>query len=103
MKRLTAMQRRYVWLAGSFPSLILVQGQGKRTRRTLYRVREDEGELVVFGYSYPPYLMGSLLRKLQAPHSYVLTEEGERLFREMLASGAGLEINRQIREVSPAA
>ena len=28
--RLTDMQKRYVWLAGSYPALLLMQGRGYR-------------------------------------------------------------------------
>lgn len=96
------MQKRYIWLAGSFPSLIVIQGRGYRSQRTMYRLKHDDGELVIFGYSNPCFWLENrgIFRAGQAPHSYVLTDEGERLFRQLLASGAGMKINQQIREVN---
>lgn len=99
--RLTDMQKRYVWLAGSYPALLLVQGRGYRTPQTMYRIDEEAGELTIFGYSNPCYFLEGrgIVRKGQAPHSYNLTEDGERLFQQLLVSGAGEAINRQIRQV----
>ena len=96
---MTDMQKRYVWLAGSYPQLLLRQGRGYRTRQTKYAIDEDAGELVVFGYSNPLYFMeGRHFRRSQAPHCYVLTDAGEYAFKHLLATGAGLKINHQIRE-----
>lgn len=98
--KLTDMQKRYIWLAGSYSELILIQGRGYRTRQTKYAVDEDAGELIVFGYSNPCYFMeGRFFRKGQAPNSYILTEQGEDAYRRLLASGAGGKINEQIRKV----
>lgn len=99
-KPLTDMQKRYLWLMGSFPDRIMVQGRGYRTERTRYAVNL-EGELVIFGYSNPAMWLENrgLIRKMQAPNSYTLTEDGEHEFQEMLARGDGLTLNRQIREV----
>lgn len=99
LSKLTDMQKRYIWLAGSYPELLLIQGRGYRTKKTLYAINRDAGELVVFGYSNPCYFMeGRYFRKGQAPGSYILTDLGEDTFKRLLASGAGLDINRQIAE-----
>lgn len=98
---LTHMQRRYIWLAGSHPNLMLMQGRGYRSPRTAYGIDQEAGELVVFGYSNPPMWMvrRGLLRAGQAPRSFVLTDQGEAAFRQLLITGAGMNINKQIREV----
>ncbi len=49
---LTDMQKRYLWLMGSFPDRIMVQGRGYRSEKTKYALN-FEGELVIFGYSNP--------------------------------------------------
>ena len=96
---LTDMQKRYVWLAGSFPDRTLVQGRGKRSPKLLYALNVPE-EIVVFGYSNPMLwlVQRGLFRGLQARNNYTLTEAGEKVFRDLLASGAGLRLNAQIRE-----
>jgi len=96
---LTDMQKRYIWLMGSFPGKVMVQGRGYRTAKTMWR--DDGEELVIFGYSNPPEWLErrGLIRSLQAPRTYTLTDAGEAEFKRMLARGDGLWINRQIREV----
>lgn len=82
------MQKRYLWLAGSYPARILVQGQGKRSRKLRYELYGDD-ELVVFGYSNPPewLVRRDLLRPLQARHSYALTGAGEMILEQLHAKG----------------
>lgn len=88
---LSEMQKRYIWLMGSFPKLQMFQGQGirlwrKTQGRLCYAVTEDE--LFIFGYSNPPYFMvGKWLDKGQAPNSYNLNKAGQDAFNAMLASG----------------
>lgn len=96
---LTDMQKRYLWLAGSYPNRVLVQGRGRRSPRLLYALNIPE-EVVVFGYSNPMMwlVQRGLFRALQAHNTYTLTEEGEAEFRRLLASGAGLRLNAQIKE-----
>lgn len=96
---LTFMQERYLWLAGSYPNLLLVQGRGKRSARLLYAI--DDDELIVFGYSSPGMFLVNrgLLRRGQMLGSYVLTDEGEAEFRRLVATGAGLRINPGLRKV----
>lgn len=97
---LSDMQKRYIWLAGSFPDRVLVQGRGKRSPRLLYALNIPE-EIVVFGYSNPMLWLVNrgLFRRLQARNMYAMTDEGEAIFRKMHASGAGERINAGIREV----
>lgn len=99
---LTPMQKRYIWLAGSNPDMILGQGRGVRSGgRLRYAFDDDAGEIVVFGYSNPPWFLvqRGLFRPLQAPHTYTLTEEGEKIFRKLVLDGEGMTINSEIREV----
>lgn len=99
--KLTKMQQRYIWLAGSFPSLVVVQGRGYRQPRTMYHVDQDAGEITIFGYSYPLYFLvrRGLFRRLQAPGAYTLTDQGETQFQQMLIRGDGGRLNDEIREV----
>lgn len=93
------MQKRYIWLAGSYPDLLLIQGRGRRSQKTLYALDRPSGELVLFGYSDPCYFMlDRYFRRGQAPNSYILTEQGEEVFNRLLRTGEGLEINEQIFE-----
>lgn len=96
--RLTERQQQYIWLMGSFADKIAVQGRGYRTKRLLYGVKDDE--LVIFGYSSPFYFLEGrgLVRKLQNANAYILTDEGDRAFRNLLVRGAGMMINRNIKE-----
>ncbi len=105
MPSLTQMQKRYVWLAGAFPALVVVQGRGYRQLRTMYNVDPDAGELTIFGYGDPLYfLVGrGLFRKLQMPGTYTLTDEGEEQFKKMLIRGDGGRLNDEVREVRKAA
>lgn len=83
---MSPMQKRYIWLMGSYAHCQMFQGQGKRSRKLKYAV--DGDELIIFGYSMPPYFMlGRWLKKGQAPNSYSLTDEGERAFNMLLSKG----------------
>jgi len=99
MASLTKTQKRYIWLAGSFPKLVVVQGRGCRSARLKYAVDEDGQRLVIFGYSNPlMWLEGrGLFRKLQSG-AFTLTDLGEAAFRKMLIRGDGAELNEQISE-----
>lgn len=44
MSALTPRQQQYIWLIGSHPELIAVQGRGKRTRELLYGIDENDGD-----------------------------------------------------------
>lgn len=100
-ERLTATQARYVWLAGAYPDRVLVQGRGKRSPRLLYAINRP-GEIVVFGYGNPMMWLVNrgLFRGLQARNTYTLTEKGEAEFRRLLSAGAGLKLNKEIRETT---
>lgn len=99
--KLTAMQKRYIWLAGSFPELVVRQGRGYRSPQTLYAIDRDTEELVIFGSSNPlNFMEGRLFQRTQAPGTYTLTDAGEDAFRRLVATGQGLELNRQIRKVT---
>jgi hypothetical protein len=87
---LTARQKQYIWLMGSFPEKVAVQGRGYRTSDLLYGF--DEDELVIFGYSDPFLWLENrgLIRKLaNHPKGRVLTDEGETVFGQLLLSGFG--------------
>ena len=98
-ERLTLRQQQYLWLAGSFPDKIVVQGKGYRAEKLMYGIREDE--LIIFGYSDPLYWLSNrgLVRKLANARAYVLTEAGEDAFRRLLVGGAGLKLNAGVRQV----
>ena len=83
------MQKRYIWLAGSYPLLVVKQGRGYRGLPLLYGISEDE--LYLFGYSNPLYWLENrgLFKKLQDGESYALTEAGDREFGRLLLSGFG--------------
>lgn len=85
---LTIMQKRYIWLAGSFPARTIEQGQGKRTRKLLYAL-DGEDNLVIFGYSNPMQWLvhRGLFRPLQARNMFTLTNAGEDAFERLNASG----------------
>lgn len=85
MLKLTDMQRAYIWLAGSYGTI--TQGRGKRSRRLMYG--ESDGELFVFGYSTPAYFLEGrgLMKKMQAPNMYCLTDEGDEVFRALQLYG----------------
>ncbi|MFZ5705700.1 MAG: hypothetical protein ACOY5R_10580 [Pseudomonadota bacterium] len=102
LSSLTDRQKQYIWLLGSHPRKIAVQGRGYRAERLLWGTSGEE--LVLFGYSSPFLWLErrGLVRRLANADAYVLTEMGETVFRELLIAGAGLKINRQIREVSVA-
>lgn len=94
------MQKRYIWLAGSFPKLTVVQGNGYRTRRTKYAFDDERDELIIFGYGTPLFFLANrgLFRKLQSG-AYTLSDEGERQFRILLAKQEGGKINEQVEKV----
>lgn len=98
--KLTDRQKQYIWLMGSFPKKIAVQGRGYRTDRLMYGIQDDE--LVIFGYSSPLFWLENrgLVRRLGNANAYVLTETGERAFKDLHVRGAGLSINRSIRKVT---
>lgn len=87
---LTPRQHQYIWLIGSHPQLIAVQGRGKRTRELLYGI--DDGELVIFGYSEPFLWLDNrgLTRKVaNHPRGRVLTDAGEKEYQRLLLNGFG--------------
>src|SRR3546814_20313649 len=83
------MQRRYVWLMGSHPLLLAIQGRGQRRRQLYYGIDEEAGELVLFGYSSPAHFLEGrgLVRKGQALRSYLLPDHGRVAFDKLLGSG----------------
>lgn len=101
-ERLTLRQQQYLWLAGSYPDKIMVQGKGYRSEKLMYGIREDE--LIIFGYSDPLHWLCNrgLVRKMGNARAYVLTDAGEDAFRRLLIAGAGLKLNAGIREVQVA-
>lgn len=98
---LTKMQKRYIWLAGSYPTLAVVQGRGKRTAKLWYAVTDDE--LVLFGYSNPMLWLcqRDLFRPLQARNHFTLTGAGEMIFEQLKASGGMLNDNFSPCKVKP--
>lgn len=96
---LTLMQKRYIWLAGSHPDKVVVQGRGKRSRKLLYGIEGDE--LVLFGYSNPmTWLVArDLFRPLQASNAFTLSGAGEDIFLRLQLDGEGLKITEVIEEV----
>lgn len=96
---LTDMQKAYIWLAGSYPKRVVVQGNGKRSPKLLYALH-GEDEIVLFGYSNPAEFLvhRDLFMRLQARHTYDLTDMGRRVFERLLAAGAGLKINARVKE-----
>lgn len=99
-KPLTERQQQYIWLAGSHPDKIVVQGRGYRTRQLGYGL--DGDELVLFGYSTPLLWLErrGLFRKLANANAYVLTDAGEQAYRTLLVRGAGLRINPTLRKTT---
>lgn len=95
---LTLMQKRYIWLAGSHPDKIVVQGRGKRTQKLLYAL--DGEELVLFGYSDPLQWLveRDLFSPLQAPNTFTLTGAGEDIFLRMQINGDAWTIRDQVEE-----
>src|SRR6478736_9717116 len=85
---LSPMQKKYIWLAGSFPARVVEQGRGKRTRKLLYALDGDD-TLVIFGYSSPLkwLVLRDLFRELQEPGKYVLTGAGEQVFEQLRNPG----------------
>lgn len=99
IEHLTDMQKRYIWLAGSFPDLLVEQGQGRRRPPLWYALTEDA--VVIFGYSDPLYFLEhrGFFRRAQDRRFYILTEKGEDVFRKMLVVGDGAWPNKEVREV----
>lgn len=98
---LTARQKQYIWLMGSFPSKLAVQGRGQRSPELKYGFYEDE--MVIFGYSEPFLWLRNrgLVRRLENhPHAHVLTDEGEKVFQRLLLNGFGMKA--PVREVKVA-
>lgn len=100
---LTLRQKQYIWLMGSYRHLVMVQGRGKRDRDLLYAVDEDAEELVIFGYSNPPYwlVQHCLIRPLQAPNTYTLTGAGDEIFEQLQAAGGMDKDGFRIVRVKP--
>lgn len=104
--KLTDRQKQYLWLMGSFPRHVTEQGRGYRTEKLMYGVDDDAERLYIFGYSDPLFFMArrGLVRRLQNDtRGYVLTDEGEAEFNKLHLSGAGGDINRNVRAVALAA
>jgi hypothetical protein len=101
MSALSPMQKRYLLLAGMHEPAALVQGRGYRTKKTKYALPDGGDEIVVFGYQNPAEFMEQrgLLRKLQARHSYTLTDEGKKQFAALVLSGEAKEISREVELV----
>lgn len=100
--KLTDRQKQYIWLMGSFPKYVAEQGRGYRTEKLMYGLDDDNERLYIFGYSTPFLWLTNrgLVRRLQNDtRGYVLTDEGEAQFTRLLAAGAGMNLNRQIRLV----
>ena len=101
MTQLSDMQKRYVWIMGSYPKYIAKQGKGYRDRVLKYVLDTDTSVLYLFGYSNPLYFLEgrTLVRKLENESAYVLTETGEAEFRKLVLCQAGLKINPTIKAV----
>lgn len=98
MSGLTARQKQYIWLMGSHPDKIAVQGRGYRTGDLHYGF--DDDELVIFGYSEPFLWLRNrgLVRRLENHmKGHVLTELGEQVYGRLLLAGFGAAA--PIREV----
>lgn len=97
---LSPMQKRYIWLAGSFPGRMIVQGRGNRKGKLMYAV--DERKLTLFGYGTPIFFLANrgLLRKIDEREGYELTPEGKAAFDKLLASQAGLKLNDEVERVT---
>lgn len=95
------MQKRYIWLAGSYPGTVVQQGRGNRGLPLYYAFSEDERTLFLFGYSNPLYWLENrgLFKKLQDGMSYDLTEEGMNVFLRLTLSGYGFDQKTKVKEV----
>jgi hypothetical protein len=98
--QLTKTQKRYIWLAGSFPKLVVRQGRGYRRPYLMYGLDDAAEEMIIFGYGDPFHFLEvrGIFRKLQSG-GFVLTEEGEAAFRKMQLRGDGADLNQECREV----
>ena len=86
---LTTMQKRYIWLAGSYPARTIEQGRGVRAGSRLKYALDGDDNLVVFGYSNPMYFLQGrdLFRPLQERNKFTLTGAGEMIFEQLHAAG----------------
>lgn len=103
--QLSDMQKKYIWLAGSFPNHLVEQGRGKRTPKLLYAI-DDNGPdniLVIFGYSSPLKWLAhrGLFRSLQDPRYYTLTEAGQAAFERLLIPGLSSTLFHETRVKPP--
>lgn len=97
---LTPRQKQYIWIMGSYPERIAIQGRGYRTKVLGYGL-VGEDELYIFGYGTPFLWLDN--RGLTRPlannrKARVLTDEGERVFQRLLLAGFGADA--PIREVT---
>lgn len=91
---LTPRQKQYIWLIGSHPRMIAIQGRGYRSKELLYGTDDVSEELFIFGYSDPFLWLdnrGLTRRPANHPRGRVLTEEGERVFQKLKLGGFGLD------------
>lgn len=97
---LTARQKQYIWLMGSYPDKVAMQGRGYRSPELKYGI--DGHELVIFGYSTPLLWLRNrgLVRRLQDMRYHELTEEGRAVFQRLLLDGFGA--SAPVREVKVA-
>jgi hypothetical protein len=96
--KLTAMQRRCIWVAGSHPDRKLLQGRGCRGGPLRWGLHGDDS-VVVFGYGQPLFFLQGrgLLEKLDW-QSYRLTEAGRSAYDGLLAGGG--VCSTELREVA---
>lgn len=89
-RNVTARQKQYVWLMGSHPNKIAVQGRGSRSRELRYGVSDEE--LVIFGYGEPFLFLrcrGLARPMANYPRGYALTDAGQALYNRLLLAGFG--------------
>ena len=104
MSSLTARQKQYIWLMGSHPDKVAVQGRGYRTKDLNYGIDEADNELIIFGYSEPFLWLrnrGLVRRLANHPKGHVLTEAGEAEFGKLLLSGFGTDAPLRQVKVAP--
>lgn len=96
---LSPMQKKYIWLAGSYPTRIAEQGRGRRTPKLRYALTDDGERLVLFGYSNPMEWLvhRGLFRPLQERHTYALTGAGEAVFEQLKVNGVSSEHFEQVK------
>jgi len=100
MSNLTDMQKRYIWLAGSYTHAVVQQGHGVRGVPLYYAFSDDLRTLVLFGYSNPLYWLENrgLFKKLQDGRSYDLTEAGQKEYARLVAAGFGQRQGDSMKE-----